>query len=45
MPPYSYANKSKNGVAKLAKRPPLSQELQPEVLDLVTIQLNFREIA
>jgi len=29
--------KSKNGGVKLAQRPPLSQELQPEVLDRLTI--------
>ena len=35
--PYSDANKSKNSAVKLAKRPPLSQELQPEVLDRLTV--------
>jgi len=29
--------KSKNGGVKFAQRPPLSQELQPEVLDRLTI--------
>ena len=32
--------KSKNGGVKLAKRPPLSRELQPEMLDRLTVADN-----